>query len=114
MSNEDEWRLLTRLLKQGVRLPNLLQHSTGTRAEVAPACAGAVVRADACEWRNERLNQAPIDRKVAGSSFENDCGSSGIGLAGAVEVEPPTPEVDEPPRRGKRWRSRILRTATCA
>src|SRR4030081_1825562 len=109
MSNEHEWRLLTRLLKQGVQLPTLLPHSAGTRAEVAPARARPVVRADARGWCNERLNQAPIDRKVAGSSFENDYGPPGIRLAGAVEVEPPTPEVDEPPRRGKRWRRCILR-----
>src|SRR5436305_2013303 len=111
MSNEQEWRLLTRLLEQGAQLPNLLAYSAGTRAEVAPARAGAVVRTDAREWRDQRLNQAPIDRKVAGSSFENDRGPRGIRLAEAVEMQPPPAEVDQPPGRGKRWRGRILRTS---
>jgi hypothetical protein len=84
MSNEHEWRLLTRLLKQRVQFPDLLAHRAGTRAEVAPASAGAVVRADARERRDERLNQAPIDGKIAGPSFEDDRAPRGIRLAGAA------------------------------
>src|SRR4051794_18941924 len=75
MSNEHEWRLLACLVKQGVQFPDLLVQSAGTWAEVAPTRAGAVIRAHARELRNKRLNQAPVDREVTGSGFENDCGS---------------------------------------
>ena len=73
MSNEHEWSFLTRLFKQGVEFPNLLAQSAGTWAEVAPARASAVIRTHARESRNKRLNQAPVDRKITGAGFENDC-----------------------------------------
>ena len=109
MPNEDERRLLTRLLKQGVQLPNLLAHSEGTWAEVAPARTGPVVRADrgrkaqrAVELDSNRQKKSPAPASRMTVARE------GFAWPEQSRMQPPAPEVDQAARRGKRWRRRIL------
>src|ERR1043165_3834979 len=99
MANQHEWRLLVSLFHQRVQLPHDLSHGARVGAEIAPATSGSVVRADVRERCDQRLNESPINRECANTSLEDHGRLAGDGAASAVEMEPPTADIDQPARR---------------
>src|SRR5690606_41337053 len=75
-------------------------HSSPTRrsSDLGPAVAGAVVRADAREPGDARLQRAEADRAVAQARLEDDRRAA---LADAVDVEGTSADVHE---AAGRWR----------
>ena len=72
---------------------------------VAPREAGAVVGADAREWRDFLLDQRPLDGEAAAAALGDDAGCT---RADAADMQPAAADVDELARR--RWRRRgVLR-----
>ena len=70
------------------------------RAEVAPAVIGAVVGADPGKLGDLRLHQAPFHGEVADAASRMTVGWEGLGLSGAVEVQPPATTVQQRPGAG--------------
>src|SRR5215813_6710494 len=76
--------------------------------DVTPAVACAIVRTDARVFAHARLNETPLDRKVAGARFENYGGPSRTRCTATVQVESPPADIHQLTRCRERWRVSIL------
>ena len=99
MAHEHERWLYTCIFEQCMQLVNNLVHRARVRTELAPPVACAVVRADACELGDARLDEAPLDRKITDPRFEHDCRLRSAGFACAIDVKSPPAHIHQPAGR---------------
>src|SRR6476469_3688985 len=95
MADEEIRRWLAGTLEERVQLVDDLVKGSWMRPNVAPAVASAIVRTDARESGDLRLDQTPFHGEIAGAGFEYHDRSPRTRLAGAVEVQAPAAHVDE-------------------
>src|SRR5213078_4408242 len=95
MANQHEWRVLVSLFHQGVQLPHDLSYGARVGAEIAPATSRSIVRADARERRDQWLNESPVNRECADTGLQDHGRLAGGDAASAVEIEPPTANIDQ-------------------
>ena len=111
VTDEHVRRPLAGTSEQRVKLGHDLMKRARMGADLAPAVAGAVVRANACECRDAWLHEAPLDGKISKAGLENDRGLPLLGLTSAIQMETPSANVDELARRAE-WR-RVVADVLC-
>jgi hypothetical protein len=93
------------LFEQSVQLPYDQMTGARPRPEIAPTASGTIIGTDAGKTRDLRLHKTPIDREIACACLKDYGRLLGAGLSGAIEMETPAAEVDQPARRRKGRRS---------
>src|SRR4030095_11761152 len=75
------------LVQQRVKLIDNLTQGARMRPEVAPSVARAVIRTDAREFGDVRLDQAPLHREITDARFEYHGRLRSAGFACAIEMQ---------------------------
>src|SRR4030095_7305095 len=101
MTNQHKRCLDVGPLQKRVQLIDKLMKCARVGAKLTPSVARTVVRADSREFRDLRLDQAPLNGEVTAAGFEYDSWLRALCSAGAVKVKTPPANVNQPSGRRK-------------